>query len=343
MKSAFITPILFIVASHLLTACASDPGGGSPSLSIMPQDCSLFITETIGLTLNGEIDPNSKVSWAATLGTILNNSQGTSATYTAPAVAGEAKIEATVTSGLSGGIKAISVICHIIDPNVTAQSQTPAQKGHQSQNASPTVVISEVMGNACGDVDQRKYLQYVELYNFGDQPVNVAGWKLYDEGASGTPDELTAWLNRSSIVFDNRYILNSTVIPPKGVAVVVSPQFYDNPLGIPYRMPDGTVILTVAQSDTLGDDYFGIIADQNGYDTVTLYIGGAVIEIVVDTYGTPVIPSDYPVDIDDNRKDNIPMYLSECTSIERINPLLPDSESNWRHVLNGSPGEAPFK
>jgi hypothetical protein len=199
------------------------------------------------------------------------------------------------------------------------------------------------MGNSCGGVEQRRYNQFVELYNYGDRPVDVGGWRLYDEGPSGTPDELTAWNSRVNIQFDPSLTMNATVIPPNGIALVLSPQYHLNPMKSPYAIPAGTIILTVAQSETLGDDYFGIIADQDGYDTVTLYIGGAaVIETLVDTYGTPLIKSSYPVDIDDDHLDNIPMYLSECTSIERIDPRSRDAEANWRPVTNGSPGEIPF-
>lgn len=338
-----ILRVIIATSTILLTACGS--GGLSPSLKILPQDCSLAVSEQIGLTLSGAIDANSQVTWEATLGSIVNNAQGVSATYIAPSVAGEAIIKATVTSGVNADSVVLEVLCKILDPNATRAPQTiqtpmpvlpPA-----SQN--PTIVISEVMGNNCGGVDQRKYNQYIELYNYGDQPVDVGGWRLYDEGATGTPDELTSWMKRSGSLLNSQSIMDSTVIPAKGVAIILSPQYHQNPMGTSYLLPAGVTILTVTDSVTLGDDYFGIIADQNGYDTVTLYIGGSsVINQVVDTYGTPAINTSYPSDIEDNRRDNIPRYLSECTSIERVNPFLPDSEENWVPVQNGSPGEVPY-
>jgi Lamin Tail Domain len=338
-----ISHIVFLITVISLTAC----GGNAPqSLKILPQDCSLSVSEQIGLTLSGQIDPNSKITWATDLGSILNSSQGAGALYTAPSVAGEAKIEATITSGVSAETMVLTVLCRIIDPTITASPPGSTQPGSvpPPQNTKPTIIISEVMGNTCGGVDQRKYNQYVELYNYGDQPVDVSGLRLYDEGDSGSPDEITTWNKRSSVILDSRSILDSTIIPAKGIAIVLSPKYFENPNGTPYTLPTGTIILTVAESSTLGDDYFGIIADQNGYDTVTLYMGGAtVINTVLDTYGTPFISTSYPFDIDDDHKDNIPRYLSECTSIERIDPLQPDTELNWRTVQNGSPGEVPFK
>jgi hypothetical protein len=340
-------PLLVVIATLPLVACGGN--ASHQSLKIMPQDCSLLVSEVIGLTLNGEIDPNSQVTWEASLGTVVSISQGIGANYTAPSVAGEALIKATVTSGVGSNSNILTTTCKVIDPSATLPSSASNQPESvlppqpEAQKGKPTIIISEVMGNACGGIDQRKYNQYLELYNYGDQPVDIGGFHLYDEGNSGTPDEITAWNRRSGLMPDGPFILDTTVIPAKGVAVVLSPQYYENPMGAPYTLPAGTIVLTVAESATLGDDYFGIITDQNGYDTVTLYTGsGSIINTVVDTYGTPSVLTSYPFDIDDNHKDNVPRYLSECTSIERINPLMPDSESNWTPVKNGSPGEVPF-
>ena len=347
MKSASFIRVSLIITTLLLTACG-DPNGSvggedtSSSLHIIPEECKLFISGSIGLTLNGGIDPNSKVNWRTDFGSIVNNNQGVGANYTAPPAAGEADIEATITSGINAETTVLHRICAIVDPSITAPATSPTSSEFPP-DGKMTIVISEVMGNSCGGVEERRYNQYIELYNYGDAPVDVGGWKIFDEGTSGTPDELTAWSSRVNIQFDPGLVMNTTVIPPKGIALVLSPQYHLNPMKISYAIPAGTIILTVAQSDTLGDDYFGIIADQPGYDTVTLYIGGAtIIETKVDTYGTPLIKSSYPIDIDDDHLDNIPMYLSECTSVERIDPRERDKESNWRPVTNGSPGEVPF-
>ncbi len=319
------------------------------SLVILPQDCSMPISKQTGLTLSGQIDPNSKIAWQTDFGSIVQNAQGLSATYIAPAVPGEAQVTATVTSGVNASSMVLTVKCKVQDTQSTASnSNAPISSSSGTgllSTEKPTVIISEMMGNPCGGIDQRKYNQYVELYNYGDQPVDVGGWWLYDEGDIGTPDKLVAWNARSAVQISEGLVLNSTVIPPQSVAVVLSPQYPQN-LDIskmPYRFPPNVIILSVAESDTLGDDYFGFIADQDGYDTLTLYKGGAsIIDQVVDTYGTPSILSAYPVEIKDDHNDNIPMYLSDCHSIERIDPNLPDEQSNWKSIPNGTPGEVPF-
>jgi len=333
------------VIAILLISCGNSTGSAPPSLSIIPEDCSVNVSEQISLTLRGALDPNSRATWEANLGSVIYNAQGLTATYIAPQVAGEALIKATIVSGENTSA-ILEVFCKIIDPSATIPPPTPTSTISEPPAASPanSIIISEVMGNACGGVEQRKYNQYVELYNYGDQPVDVGGWWLYDEGSPGTPDELTAWSNRVNTSMDAQAITNSTVIPPKGVAIVLSPQYLNNPNGPRYRLPSGIVVLTVAESATLGDDYFGIISDQDGYDTVTLYIGSSsIINSVVDTYGTPLIPNSYPSSIEDDRLDTIPHYLSDCNSIERVNPLLPDAAENWITVKNGTPGAVPFK
>jgi hypothetical protein len=112
---------------------------------------------------------------------------------------------------------------------------------------------------------------------------------------------------------------------------------------MPYHFPSQTVILTVVDGDRIGDDLYGLVEDGNGRDVVVLYTGGAnFVNQVVSTYGTPTLGL-YPQDIRDDRADNLPLILHECSSAERINPTGPDEFKNWREVLNGSPGEAPYR
>jgi hypothetical protein len=264
-----------------------------------------------------------------------------SAVYTAPPVAGEAVITAVITSANNSSPVELNITCRIVDGVVQPFAGTAG-----SEPATNTIIISEIMGNPCGGIEQKKYNQYIELYNYGTYPVNVGGWWFYDEGTDGTPDEITAWNARSSVVLGKDLVLDSTTIPAGGFGLILSPQYPEN-LDLekmPYLFPAGTVILSVANSNSVGDDHFGIIADQDGYETVSLYIGGpTVMKEIVDTYGTPLIDSNYPFEIDDDHVDNIPMYLSDCHSVERIDPLAPDSQDNWKSVFGGSPGEAPYQ
>jgi hypothetical protein len=138
--------------------------------------------------------------------------------------------------------------------------------------------------------------------------------------------------------------LNSSIIPAKGFALILSPSYAEGiyPYTMPYKIPANTVILTAANSHSLGDDASSIVGNGPGRDVLVLYKGGAsVIQEVISTYGTPQL-TQYISDVRDNYLDSLPLDLHECSSAERIIPTKPDSADNWREILNGSPGEAPY-
>lgn len=202
------------------------------------------------------------------------------------------------------------------------------------------------MGHQCGADDFKKFNQYVELYNYGDQAVDVNGWWLVDNGPDNKADQLVAWSTRNPRIALKFLVTDSTLVPPHGFAVVLSPIYTQSvePHKMPYRLPSQTIILTVAEGDRIGDDVYGLVEDQSRRDVLVLYIGGPnTIRQVVSTYGTPTLVGMYPQDVRDDRADNLPLALHECASAERINPTGPDEFSNWREVLNGSPGEAPYR
>jgi hypothetical protein len=335
-------PFYILLAAGIgltLTACQASDAVSPVPLSILPKECELLPYGQIGLTINGVIAPDAKVNWIAQRGLIIMNSDNFSALYTAPAEPGMDQITVTITPSYSGGEESLNLPCEITATEIPSPTIEPTVPLADV----PPIVISEVMSHVCGGDDYRRWNQYVELYNRGDYPVNVGGWFLFDEGERGTPDTLISWGSRFAS-FDPTLVTDTTIIPPGGFAIILSPDYPQGPLPsrMPYHIQPGTIILTVAD-DGLGDDFFRIIGNQPGYDTLTLYIGSHdVIHQVVDTYGTPAIPSPYPQDIKDNRLDTFPYYLSACTSIERINPNAVDSESNWQPVTNGSPGDGPY-
>lgn len=334
-----LTACLFIFSSLWLNACGSPGHNSNLNASILPDDCRVQAGGQLALTLDGQIPANTQIQWSASTGEVVWTGQGLTATFLAPNLPGEAVISVLFVSGTPAPYTA-SRACAVTEQDSTASAPTV------NDPAAITIAISEVMGNQCGGLETRKFNQYVELYNFGDLPVDVGSWMLFDEGEKGTPDRLVAWDSRSSLQLDPTLVTNSTVIPPRGFAVVLSPLYPEGNIEnrMPYKFPPGVVILTAESSQTLGDDYFGIISDQDGYDTVTLYIGsGTVMDLVVDTYGTPTINGPYPVNIDDNHLDHTPLHLSECESAERIDPRQPDSEANWLALPGGSPGDGPYQ
>jgi hypothetical protein len=325
------------------------------AVTVLPKECRLLVNEQMPLALDGLVPPNAVISWEANAGSIISAPPGLNALFVAPAEPALILISVSISSGTPSVQIPVTRECIVTsltdEAGVTTNvSDIPVPSAAvevipATGDAQSTVIISEVMANPCGPVDVRKWNEYVELYNYGDQPVDISGWWLADLGEAGTPELLIPWSQRNpNSPLAGNPILNSTIIPARGFAVILSPIYAEGtfPNTMPYQFPQNTVILTPAESRTLGDDFFSIIGDGQGRDVLVLYKGGpSVVQEVVSTYGTPKLDS-YVTGIRDDYLDNLPLDLHECSSAERINPTGLDTFDNWREIVNGSPGEAPY-
>lgn len=310
------------------------------------------------MTLDGIVPPNAVITWEASAGSIVSAPPALNALFIAPLEPTVVTITVTISSGTPSIKIPIARQCIITSPDKLppqsvpstgsdAAASSPLSQATQDdiQKTQSTVVISEVMANPCGPLEVRKWNEYIELYNHGNQPVDVGGWWLADVGDAGTPDQLVSWLQRNpNEPLANGLVLNSTFIPARGFALILSPIYTQGtfPYTMPYHFPENTVILTIASSRSLGDDFFSIIGDGQSLDVLVLYKGGvSVIQEVVSTYGTPKLDP-YVRNIRDDNRDNLPFNLHECSSAERILPTGTDNFDNWREITNGSPGEAPY-
>ncbi|HET9913745.1 MAG TPA: lamin tail domain-containing protein [Anaerolineales bacterium] len=353
--------VIFVIAVSLsflgVAACGtvSTPDG---AVTILPKDCRIKVGEQIPLTLNGLVPPNAMITWEASAGSLISAPPALNALFIAPPEPTIVTITVTISSGTPSIEIPITRQCIVTSPeNVSLQSlpstgsdgepSAPLVQVTPAQGMQSTVIISEVMANPCGPLEVRKWNEYVELYNYGTQPVDVGGWWLADTGESGagSPDQLVSWSQRNpNELLGSNLVLNSTIIPARGYALILSPIYAQGafPYTMPYRFPANTTILTVASSRSLGDDYFNIIGDGPGLDVLVLYKGGtSVIQEVLSTYGTPKVDQ-YVTNIRDDNRDNLPFDLHECSSAERILPAGADTFDNWREIPNGSPGEAPY-
>lgn len=228
-------------------------------------------------------------------------------------------------------------------PTVTPIELTPSGNSY-------TIAISEVMANPCGIQDSggdMYWNEYVELYNYGDSPVDVNGWWISDgENLIGNPDMIISWESRfPGITFGNHLETKSTVIPPSGIAVILSPKYLSGDSKYPdflkpYIFPENTIILTIASSNLLGSDDFGIEIARIR-NPVILYQGtDSEIFRLISTYGSPTVTGS-PVNASDDEKDGIPLVLNECYAAERIFIDGADVEFNWRAIENGNPGIVP--
>jgi hypothetical protein len=229
-------------------------------------------------------------------------------------------------------------------PSLPTDTQNTVSSPTASDVMGDTIALTEVMGRPCGtsDTADAVWNEYLELYNYGDHAVNVAGWWITDgEDEKGNPDMLVSWDVRSpTFIFGDKLIFNTTVIPPKSFAIVLPSNYYPGKgeYKMPYIFPVNTIILTIAEGEAIGDDIYGIdvVVAKN---PIVLYQGTSTsISNIISTYGTPTF-SGSPLNIVDDNKDAIPLALPHCHSAERIDPTGPDIEGNWRKVKDGSPGK----
>lgn len=347
-RNHFLSISVTLCLTILLAGCGA-PATAPNLVKILPDVCEVQAGGQIPLALDGVIPPNATIQWEVSEGSIVFTPPGLNAYFTAPPTPTVVTISVSISSGTPGVDTPITRQCSILAAPGSVSQQPPTTNGGVLPQVMPAastgVIISEVMAFPCGSLDFKKWNQYVELYNPTDQPVDVRGLWLHDGGATGTPDQLVAWSDRQPRVsLSERVITNTTVIPAHAFAVVLSPIYAqsEQPYHMPYQFPAGTIILTIAGSDSLGDDYFNINGDGDGRDPVVLYAGSAsVIDSVISTYGSPVVGT-YVVEIHDDRMDNIPLDLHACGSAERVSPTGPDTFDNWHEVPGGSPGDAPY-
>lgn len=219
-------------------------------------------------------------------------------------------------------------------PTVPSVTETPTPAG--------TVAISEAMFDACGPSTVDATDEYVELYNFGDQPADLHGYWITDT----RPQRIVPWLDMNPFLpleGVERANQSTWTLPPQAFALVLTP---DYELGLrPYRqrIPSATIILTIdlATGSRLGgaDGFVGSAEGVENRTVLILYRGSeGEIEATVSTYGTPEETAD-PIRVQDDGQDNVPLLQGDCNAVHRKVLAGRDVEANWVLVEGGSPGE----
>ncbi len=365
MKRYMVFFLLFVLVSCKGTSVTSND-----VIQIVPSSCFLSPSQQITLSLQGTIPPNVEINWQTNAGAIVKAPTGYTATYTAPDRPGLYKItviiqeqgKSPLTSSLECEVtvpmvtKSVEEILSITTPSVIpplptlapTETFTPSPTLNPIPTADPsaskpTIVITEFMGNPCGNEEITPHNQYIELYNYGKQPVDVADLWIY----TGTSKKILAWdaYDPPLPALDSRWITSSTVIPADGFALILSPSYTKAPppYSMPYTsIPKGTVILTV-EGISLGRNKFGIAASGQWRDVIVLYLGGkTVLKEVISTYGTPYIEP-FVEKIRNDYMDALPFDLPECRSANLKKISEGDKQSNWELIYGGTPGEGPYQ
>ncbi|MFV2044780.1 MAG: lamin tail domain-containing protein, partial [Anaerolineales bacterium] len=208
----------------------------------------------------------------------------------------------------------------------------------QSAQDGPRIAISEIMfvpQPPHGDKDLESWNEYVELFNYGEEPVDVSGWWISDGGVSGTPDKIVSWNERLTGIPVGKAITDSTIIPAGGYALILSTKYDDGDKSYSELIPEKTIILSLAdhpdtKSELIGKN--GLSASGEFLDVLVLYIGTEIrIETEVSTYGTPIYDeATGPESIRDDGLDAIPRAITTgWGGYQRVYLNAVDTPSNW--------------
>lgn len=335
--------ILVLLACLTLfsSACAKK---AETVIMIVPNKCSLSAGEELPISLEGSNMPSSgEIVWSTTKGEI-NPPAGLVVIYTAPQEPGPVIITALLETT---EVKySTTLTCEVTAANTDGTISPAITAPDASNYDNTTIAITEVMATPCNGLDGGNKNEYVELYNYGSTAIDVEGWWLATgPGGEGTPDQITRWDNiNPGISLGNNVIANSATIPAKSFAVIISPRYYINQGEdyMPYIFPRGTTILTLANSNYLGNDNKGLRGTDLPLSTLALYVGSnSVMDKVVSTYGTPVYGSS-PGNVVDDRLDAFPYPLYNCQSMERVVAFGKDITGNWRDLDEGNPGAGNY-
>ena len=174
--------------------------------------------------------------------------------------------------------------------------------------------ISEVCSNPPDETSG----EFVELYNGSADTINVSGFSITDGDAL---DQISAW---SGSFPHSGVVLESTLVPPGGFAVLLEQGYLNDPW---LEFAPGTVILTTGDYALCN----GLAASS---DPLTLFLpGGTGPENVASTFGTPVDAENWE-DRDDDGLDSIPFDPGEGSTLFRYPLEAPDGEGFW---FQGSP------
>jgi hypothetical protein len=185
------------------------------------------------------------------------------------------------------------------------------------------------------DLAYEMWNEYVEIFNYGAEEIDVGGWWIADRG--GHPGRIVAWDERNEDTPLGAAQTASTAIPPGGYAVVLPPIYGEGDRPYDELFPFTASILTLDRLELIGD---GLIGTQGKrLDVIVLYTGSEdKIECVVSTYGTPEEPLEgkFPGSIDDDGADDLPFAIpidGGWGGFQRMVPDGADTLSNWIRMI----------
>ncbi len=230
-------------------------------------------------------------------------------------------------------------------PNITLtkspSNNLPPTIASELSTVQLTIAITEIMANPCGwnTINQN---EYIEIYNYGEDPIDVEGWFVSTSQQDGPPDKIISWGERNEFPLGTDVIINSTIIESHQFAIILSPYYHlnDDEIKMPYIFPPNTVILTIAAGNNLGNKLYGIRGDLDKIqdDGVFIFTGTEMfISKAVSTYSIEIIGTS--PNSQNRYKASLPISTFKCDSVQRKVVNGDDIAANWETVKEGNPGK----
>jgi predicted extracellular nuclease len=136
---------------------------------------------------------------------------------------------------------------------------------YSAEAISPNIVISQVYGGG-GNSGATLTNDFIELFNLGDSPVNVAGWSVQYASSSGTTWQVTAL---SGSIAPGQYFLVQEAAGTGGTTPLPTPNVLGN---IPMSATSGKVALVSNTTALSGSCPSGVV-DLVGYGAANCFEG----------------------------------------------------------------------
>ena len=128
-----------------------------------------------------------------------------------------------------------------------------------SGQVSCAIKINEILYAPDGGSMAQETREYVEVINYSNVPVDIGGWHIASDvnndlsNPAIQSDFIVSWQTRNGIVPPveltqgppNQYQLNTTIVPPGGVAIILDPTWNNSATNL-YDIPDNCVVMTLA-------------------------------------------------------------------------------------------------
>lgn len=233
-------------------------GAPTPRNSASPANSCAAPAEPATVTVEpaaATLEAGGTVALSATARDAADDPVGTSFTWTTS----DAAVATVDASGVVTGVATGSAVITATAANGVSGTSTVTVTEPPPPPAVSDIVISQVYGGG-GNSGAFYTHDFIELYNRGDEAIDLAGWSVQYTSAAGTSWQVTAL---SGVIQPGRYVLVQQAAGAAGTAPLPSPDVVGS---IPMGATSGKVVLATITSALIGACPSGpLVVDRVGY------------------------------------------------------------------------------